>query len=97
MRLVCDCVMMLMLCGRVLTFQILFFSQHELNLASAFNRPAVPVLVGISRDTTKWPPPGYTHGLTQEQCLHIRSLSQLGTPETLKPFVTRILSLISEV
>ena len=66
-------------------------------MASSFNRPAVPVLVGISRDTTKWPPPGYTHGLTQEQCLHIRSLSQLGTPETLKPFVTRILSLISEV
>jgi hypothetical protein len=87
----------MMLCGRVLTFQILFFSQHELNLASAFNRPAVPVLVGISRDTTKWPPPGYTHGLTQEQCLHIKSLSQLDTPEELKPFVTRILSLISEV
>jgi hypothetical protein len=66
-------------------------------LASAFNRPAVPVLVGVSRDTTKWPPPGYTHGLTQEQCLHIKSLSQLDTPQELKKFVARILSLISEV
>jgi hypothetical protein len=66
-------------------------------LACAFNRPAVPVLVGISRDTTKWPPPGYTHGLAQEQCLHIKSLSQLDTPEMMKQFVERILSLISEV
>ena len=72
------------------------YSQLELSLACAFNRPAVPVLVGISRNTSKWPPPGYTHGLAQEQCLHIKSLSQLDTPEELKQFVTRILLLVSD-
>ena len=75
--------------------------QHELATACAFGRPAVPVLVGISSDTAKsdtakWPPPGFTHGLTQGQCLHVKSLSKLDSPQELKACVDSIMALVAK-
>jgi len=75
-------------------FELDRFMKHELATACSFGRPAIPILIGNSTDKVKWPPPGFTHELKQEECLRVKSLSKLGTPQELQQCVDRIMSLI---